>query len=143
MLKKVSGYAGRLGTEFIRRRTQRKIAVGFTHRGSYVPGICFVLKEFTPPALEHLIESGGSIIDIWLGLIPDELKSVALFDLKEVDVDVPAMTRSLNWDQVLEVVAATLPEQAEVVRRHPQWYAGETKRAVDTFVRVAPYQVER
>lgn len=143
MLKRVSDYASRLGTGFIRRRTQRKIAQGFIHRGSYVPGICFVLKEFKPAALEHYIKSSGSIIDLWLNLISDELKTVALFDLKEVDVDVPAMTRSLNWDQVLDVVATTLPEQADVVRRHPQWYAGEAQRAVDTFLRVIPYHVVR
>ena len=143
MLKKVSDYAGKLGTEFIRRRTQRKIAHGFRHRGSYVPGICFVLQEFKPAALEHYIQSGGSITDLWLNLIPDELKTVALFDLKEVDVDVPTMTRSLNWDQVLEVVAEKLPEQVAVVKRYPQWYAGEAKRAVDTFLRVAPYHPVR
>jgi len=143
LLKKAREYAGRFGTEFIRRRTQRKIAQGFTHRGEYVPGICFVLKEFTPPALEHLIESGGSIIDLWLRLIPDELKSVALFDLNEVDVDVPGMTRSLDWNQVLDVVAQSLPKQVDVVRRHPQWYAGEAQRAVDTFLRAVPYHVVR
>ena len=143
MLKKVSQYAGRFGTEFIRRRTQRKIAQGFIHRGNPVPGICFVLQEFKLAALEHFIESGGSIIDLWLNLIPDELKSVALFDLNEVDLDVPAMTRSLNWDQVLDVVAEKLPGQGDVVRRHPRWYADEAQRAVDTFLRVAPYHKVR
>ena len=143
MLKKGIKVAGRFGTEFIRRRTQRKIAQGFTHRGNYVPGICVVLNEFKPAALEHYIESGASIIDLWLRLIPDELMRVALFDLNEVDVDVPAMTRSLNWDQVLDVVAQTLPEQVEVVRRHPRWYAGEAKRAVDSFLSVVPYHVVR
>ncbi|MFH1485534.1 MAG: hypothetical protein ABIH46_05640 [Chloroflexota bacterium] len=141
MRNRVVGFAQRFGAEFIRRRTQRKIAEGFIHRGNPVPGINFVLEKFTPDGLEHLIKSGGSIIDPWLRLVPDELKTVALFDLKEVDIDVPTMAKSINWDQVMDVVAKTLPKHAEVVRRHPRWYAGETKRAVDTFLRVAPYHV--
>lgn len=143
MLKRAGALTQRFTAAFIRRRTQRKIAVGFIHRGRPVPGINFVLKEFSPRALEHLIVSGDSIIDLWLNLIPDELKSIALFDLNEVDIDVAAVTRSIDWNEVLDVVARTLPEHAKVVRKYPQWYASEAKRAVDTFLKVAPYHVAR
>lgn len=124
--------------QFIRRRTQRKIAQGFMYGKFPVPGINHILKEFTPEGLEHFIQSGKSVIDLWLTFIPEHLRNQALLDLEAVDVDAPAITRAIDWDQVLEWVARALPQHAEVVRRHPQWYAEECQRAISTFLKVAP-----
>jgi len=129
---------GGFALNFIRRRTQRKIATGFNYGTFPVPGLRRIFDQFTPEGLERFINKGGSVIDEWLKCIPLHLQNQALLDLERVDVDAHAVARSIVWDQVMEVVAETHPRHVEVVRRHPRWYAGESSRAVETFLKVAP-----
>ena len=103
-----------------------------------MPGINAIFDTFTPQGLEHLINTGGSIIELWLKCIPEHLQNQALLDLEKVDVDASGIARSINCDQVMDVVSETHPEHMKVVKRHPRWYARETKDAISTFLKAAP-----
>lgn len=138
MASRIGKALGGFALNFIRRRTQRKIATGFNYGSFPMPGLRKVFDQFTPQGLEHFINGGGSIIDVWLACIPQRLQNQALLDLERVDVDAHAVARSIVWDQVMEVVAETHPRHVEVVRRHPRWYAEESGRAISTFLKVAP-----
>jgi len=135
---RVGRFVSNFASEFIRRRTQRKICEGFNYGSFRVPGLADIFDQFTPQGLEHFINKNGSVIDLWLKCIPEHLQNQALLDLEKVDVDTHAIARSIVWDQVMDVLAETHPEHVRVVKRHPRWYAEESGRAIETFLKVAP-----
>ena len=139
MAGKVRKFASTLAQNFIRRRVQRKIATGFQYGDVPIPGLNQIFGLFEPAGLERFINDDGSIVVEWLKCIPEHIQNRALLDLeRERGVDAPAIARGIVWSQVLDVVGETLPEHLEVVKRHPHWYAMETKRAINTFLKAAP-----
>ena len=138
-IRRVRTVASNLAQNFIRRKVQRSIAHGFTYGKTPIPGLIDIFRPFSPAGLELFINEGGSIVERWLKCIPEDIQNRALLDLeKERNVDAPAIAQSIVWDQVMEVVGTALPEHLKVVKRHPRWYARETQRARDTFLKASP-----
>ena len=127
-------FATDLEFTLIRRRVEKHIVEGAKHGKETVYGLMHIVNEFTPEGLQRFINDGKSLIPMYESVVSDSLMRLALDALSSNTELARRLVLSLNWQHILEILAKHLPAQARVVKKNPQWYHGEQRRATKVFM---------
>ena len=129
VLSRINRKWGRVLEAVPRMRVQRRLVEGGVHRGKKYEGLATILARLKPEELRKFIERDGSVVRKYWLRDPEGLVAEGLEAARRNKRLAHQVVMSINWNEVFSMLERKVPEQARIIREHPQWYRSEVQEA--------------